>query len=248
MKHPLMTKVLSTFIPLLLLLPLASAEETGKYMEPTPAEEAKALAYIKALPPAQLLEKGDQGKTRFFWAVCNGTNQIRDYILSKVDGEILADDPEYQKLFGCCNSNSWCPADNIKGIASLGFHPSTEDLMVSLANSNQCSTAKFDATFALNPPLDDKIGLGNILHQIAEKSAQGRPILNRDCLMHAIDEISKKAPQLLSGKDIDGRTPLEVAVYKKAHPKLWGSALQAKDFVPIIEELRKLEPKKKLNP
>jgi len=66
--------------------------------------------------------------------------------------------------------------------------------------------------------------------------------------MHAIDEISKKAPQLLSGKDIDGRTPLEVAVYKKAHPKLWGSALQAKDFVPIIEELRKLEPKKKLNP
>jgi hypothetical protein len=218
---------------------LASADDPSKYMNVAPAEETQALAYIKALPTAQLLEKGDLGRTRFFWSVCNGTNQIRDYILSKVDGEVLADDLENGKLFSCCNGNAWCPADNIKGVGSLGFHPSTEDLLISLGSSYQCSVAKFDATMAFHPPLDSKLGGGNILHEIAAKSAQGGPILARDCLVHAIDVISKKAPQLLSEKNVDGRTPLEVAVYLKSHPKQWGSALKAKDFNPIIEELRK---------
>jgi hypothetical protein len=231
-------KILSLFF-LLSCTAVASADEVGKYIDVAPADEAKALPYIKALPTAQLLEKGDLGRTRFFWAVCNGTNQIRDYILSKVDGEVLADDPENEKLFGCCNSNDWCPADNIKGVGSLGFHPSTEDLLTSLGATYQCSVAKFDATMAFNPPLDTKLGGGNILHKIAAKSSQGRPILARDCLIHAIDVISKKAPQLVSEKNLDGRTPLEVAIYLKAHPQQWGSALKAKDFNPIIEELRK---------
>jgi hypothetical protein len=240
MKSPVKMKVAFSFVLFLACAwgCSALAEESAKYMEPAPSEEAKALVYIKTLPTAQLLEKGDLGRTRFFWAVCNGTNQIRDYILSKVDGEILADDPENQKLFGCCNFNSWCPADNIKGIGSLGFRPSTEDLLVSLANTTQCSTPKFDATFALNPPLDTKIGGGNILHQIVAKSAQGRPVLDRACLVHAIDQISKKAPQLLSEKNIDARTPLEAALYLKTHPKQWGSSIQAKDFNPLIEELQ----------
>jgi hypothetical protein len=206
MKSPVKMKVAFSFVLFLACAwgCSALAEESAKYMEPAPSEEAKAL----------------------------------DYILSKVDGEILADDPENQKLFGCCNFNSWCPADNIKGIGSLGFRPSTEDLLVSLANTTQCSTPKFDATFALNPPLDTKIGGGNILHQIVAKSAQGRPVLDRACLVHAIDQISKKAPQLLSEKNIDARTPLEAALYLKTHPKQWGSSIQAKDFNPLIEELQ----------
>lgn len=231
-------KILS-FVFFFSCIGLASADEPGKYINVAPAEETQALAYIKTLPTAQLLEKGDLGRTRFFWSVCNGTNRIRDYILSKVDGEVLADDPENGKLFSCCNGNDWCPADNIKGVGSLGFHPSTEDLLASLGSSYQCSVAKFDATMAFNPPLDSKLDGGNILHKIAAKSAQGRPILARNCLIHAIDVISKKAPQLVSEKNFEGRTPLEVAIYLKAHPKQWGSALKAKDFNPIIEELRK---------
>lgn len=224
---------------------MAFADDSVKYMEVAPKEEAQALAYIKTLSTEKLMEKGDLGRTRFFWAVCNGDNQIRDYILSKVDGEFLADDPENQKLFSCCNGNSWCPAENINGIGSLGFRPSTEDLMVSLQNSVQCSVDKFDATLALSPPLDTKKDGANLLHRIVSASAQGRPILSRDCLIHALERVSKAAPRLLTEKDLDGRTPLELAVYLKGHPHQWGSAITAKDFASIIQKLEALSKSKK---
>ncbi len=243
--QPMKSMVLFAFIFSFVFAGVGWAEDSVKYMEVAPKEEAQALAYIKTLPIEKLLEKGDLARTRFFWAVCNGDNQIRDYILSKVDGEILAEDPENQKLFSCCNGNSWCPADNIKGIGSLGFHPSADDLMASLQNSTQCSVDKFDATLAFNPPFDAKKDGANLLHRIVSASAQGRPILTRDCLVHALEKVSKAAPQLLTEKDLDGHTPLELAVYLKGHPHQWGSSITAKDFGPIIQELEILSKPKK---
>lgn len=197
-----------------------------------------ALSKIQKMTSEELRCRELSGGTAFFWAIFNGSNKVRDFLLKKVPSEELLSEEKTVLIHSICASESQCPVENIPLLHSKGFEIDTQAISNAVTGTQECSLEKFQVLKKLGAPLTfEKNSQQNLLHIIISRARSGRPLFDINCLVSAVKILAKENPEFLKQKNSNKHTPKEMIKYLLDHTQEWGPGVTQKYLEQILKAL-----------